>query len=146
MRLQLRRLARQLVLLWSTCALVLYFGSGIYSRQETPLGHNALLLTSHPDDECMFFGPTVLALPNMSALCLSTGNADGLGRLRANELLLSYQALGVPPGRVAYLDDPCVFANSALQDGMKTQWDPGYIAARVANHICASTIDTVRGS
>jgi hypothetical protein len=37
----------------------------------------ALVLTAHPDDEVMFFTPTVLALVdagwNVSALCLSTG-------------------------------------------------------------------------
>jgi hypothetical protein len=37
----------------------------------------ALILTAHPDDEVMFFTPTVLALVhagwNVSALCLSTG-------------------------------------------------------------------------
>jgi hypothetical protein len=37
----------------------------------------ALILTAHPDDEVMFFTPTVLALVdagwNVSALCLSSG-------------------------------------------------------------------------
>lgn len=39
---------------------------------------NALFVTSHPDDECMFFGPTILTLstkPECSVylLCLSRG-------------------------------------------------------------------------
>jgi hypothetical protein len=41
-------------------------------------GHT-LILTAHPDDECMFFAPTVLSLASsgckISALCLSTGNS-----------------------------------------------------------------------
>lgn len=38
---------------------------------------NVLILTAHPDDECMFFAPTVLALVEQGipvrALSLSTG-------------------------------------------------------------------------
>ena len=51
---------------------------------------SVLLVTSHPDDESMFFGPTIQAAKRMGAqvhiLCLSTGNADGLGEVRAKEL------------------------------------------------------------
>lgn len=39
---------------------------------------HTLILTAHPDDECMFFAPTVISLAsngcNISALCLSAGN------------------------------------------------------------------------
>lgn len=40
--------------------------------------NNVLILTAHPDDECMFFGPTITALKSItksrvSVLCLSTG-------------------------------------------------------------------------
>ena len=41
-------------------------------------------MTAHPDDECMFFGPTLchLADRNIQAkvLCLSTGNFYGKGK------------------------------------------------------------------
>lgn len=40
---------------------------------------NVLLLTAHPDDECMFFGPTLQALRHptrVHVLCLSTGKAE----------------------------------------------------------------------
>ena len=37
----------------------------------------ALLITAHPDDECMFFAPTIIRLVELNAtvrlLCLSTG-------------------------------------------------------------------------
>jgi len=88
----------------------------------------ALLLTAHPDDEAMFFAPTVLALtkpppvaqtppanefeeviigerpPELFSLCLSTGNADGLGKTRKQELFASLEVLGVPSDRSYVLD------------------------------------------
>jgi N-acetylglucosaminylphosphatidylinositol deacetylase len=71
---------------------------------------NILLLTAHPDDECMFFAPTILALvalgqkissdgtntgSSLYSLCLSAGNADGLGATRKYELESSLDVLGV---------------------------------------------------
>lgn len=106
-----RLVARQVAILAAVCAIVVYLCAGVHSNAgNTPLGKHALLLTAHPDDECMFFAPTVLAHPNISALCLSTGNADGLGGIRAKELTRSYSALGVPPEHVFHVDDPCVHA------------------------------------
>lgn len=84
----------------------------------------ALILTAHPDDECMFFSPTILSLVkqnvHVKALCLSSGmlsclyrgvnmrltymhsfllaspgNATGLGDIRSQELTSSYRVLGV---------------------------------------------------
>ena len=71
-----------------------------------------LLLTAHPDDECMFFGPTILALTaaevnhTVYSLCLSSGDADGLGDVRKKELGASLDVLGVDRGRRAVLDEP----------------------------------------
>lgn len=79
-----------------------------------------LVLTAHPDDEAMFFAPAILALTQAGvsvwAMCLSTGNADGLGATRTQELLESYEMLGVPRDRVMSIDD------ERLQDGMQTAW------------------------
>lgn len=41
--------------------------------------HRVLLITAHPDDECMFFGPSVQKLSKMKdielyLMCLSIGN------------------------------------------------------------------------
>ena len=73
---------------------------------------NVLLLTAHPDDECMFFSPTILALlaaeppPNLYSLCLSVGNADGLGVTRREELGRSLDVLGIEAGRRWVVDRP----------------------------------------
>lgn len=62
---------------------------------------NLLLITAHPDDEAMFFAPTILRLASRREIislfhvCLSNGNADGLGELRKAELGHSLDILGV---------------------------------------------------
>jgi N-acetylglucosaminylphosphatidylinositol deacetylase len=46
-----------------------------------------LLLIAHPDDESMFFAPTLLNVRgSLEILCLSNGNFDGLGKRREEEL------------------------------------------------------------
>lgn len=70
-----------------------------------------LLLTAHPDDECMFFAPTLLALRDrvsveVFSLCLSVGNADGLGQTRRHELSRSLDVLGVDASRRWVVDVP----------------------------------------
>jgi N-acetylglucosaminylphosphatidylinositol deacetylase len=87
-----------------------------------------LLLTAHPDDETFFFGPTVTSLipsyavpvsasprantldsvtptfPQVYSLCLSVGNADGLGDIRRRELEESLDVLGVAEDKRWVLD------------------------------------------
>ncbi|XP_042612560.1 N-acetylglucosaminyl-phosphatidylinositol de-N-acetylase-like [Cyprinus carpio] len=69
----------------------------------------ALLVTAHPDDECMFFAPTVLKLVESHAalylLCLSTGNYNNQGLQRKRELLDSCAVLGIPSDHVTIIDD-----------------------------------------
>lgn len=79
-----------------------------------------LLLTAHPDDECMFFAPTITALtspsadtatenaaaPELFSLCLSVGDADGLGNIRKEELAHSLDVLGVSQLRRWFVDSP----------------------------------------
>ena len=90
----------------------------------------ALLVTAHPDDEAMFFAPTLLALARVgvpvTVLCLSTGDADGLGRVRSKELERACEVLNVPRSRVELLDDP------DLRDGFRSVWPAERVAAAVA--------------
>jgi N-acetylglucosaminylphosphatidylinositol deacetylase len=48
-------------------------------RKEIKTAKRVLLVTCHPDDECMFFGPTVLSMTKNPAvslfvLCMSSGD------------------------------------------------------------------------
>mmetsp|Transcript_4729 Transcript_4729/g.6371 ORF Transcript_4729/g.6371 Transcript_4729/m.6371 type:complete len:148 (+) Transcript_4729:323-766(+) len=66
-----------------------------------------LLVIAHPDDESMFFGPTLLALAGMQAevsvLCLSTGNFEGKGKQRSLELKAACRLFNVPPRHACQL-------------------------------------------
>ncbi|KAH7041353.1 putative deacetylase LmbE-like domain-containing protein [Microdochium trichocladiopsis] len=88
------------------------------------------LLIAHPDDEAMFFAPTVLALTrpetgnHVKILCLSTGDADGLGETRKKELVKSGLLLGLrDESDVFVIDDPNNFP-----DSMTTTWNADAIA------------------
>ncbi|CAH9108363.1 unnamed protein product [Cuscuta europaea] len=58
-----------------------------------------LLVIAHPDDESMFFTPTINYLMSkghdLRILCISTGNADGLGNTRKQELYWAATTLNV---------------------------------------------------
>ncbi|KAI8642798.1 putative deacetylase LmbE-like domain-containing protein [Parasitella parasitica] len=101
-----------------------------------------LILTAHPDDECMFFGPTITCLRTLTksrihVLCLSIGNADGLGVIRKKELVKSCQTFGIPASHVKSLDLP------ELSDGMKSQWDINVITQVVKDYVTKHKIDTI---
>ncbi|XP_019194812.1 PREDICTED: probable N-acetylglucosaminyl-phosphatidylinositol de-N-acetylase [Ipomoea nil] len=63
------------------------------------LKRNVLLVIAHPDDESMFFAPTINYLTSkghtVHILCMSTGNADGMGDTRKQELYLAAATLKV---------------------------------------------------
>ena len=44
---------------------------------QFPMGQNVLLVIAHPDDECMFFGPTIQTLNvlgnTINILCMTSG-------------------------------------------------------------------------
>ncbi|VDP72109.1 unnamed protein product [Echinostoma caproni] len=75
-----------------------------------------LLVTAHPDDEAMFFAPILLRLKDSGAtvdlLCLSTGDFEGLGDVRVDELTDCAERLGLREVRVIssnqFPDDPRV--------------------------------------
>jgi N-acetylglucosaminylphosphatidylinositol deacetylase len=83
------------------------------SSSFLPTPARILLVTAHPDDESFFFAPTLLSLltrpPLVFSLCLSIGDADGLGAIRKDELASSLDVLGVDESRRWVVDSPCVF-------------------------------------
>ncbi|XP_075710495.1 N-acetylglucosaminyl-phosphatidylinositol de-N-acetylase isoform X1 [Rhinoderma darwinii] len=100
-----------------------------------------LLLIAHPDDECMFFAPTILGLLQgqrpLSALCCSTGNYYNQGETRKKELIKSCAALGIDPLNVTLID------HSDLPDSPTVKWDEHLLSSLVLNHIQEKNIDLV---
>eukprot|EP00250_Pteridium_aquilinum_P006158 c16131_g1_i1 orf=205-996(+) len=103
---------------------------------------NALLVIAHPDDESMFFAPTLLSLASLGCyhvriLCLSNGNAEGLGAIRKQEMLSACSFLKVPMEDVDVLDDP------VLQDGHKKIWSQELISQILSRTVTKHNIDMI---
>ncbi|KAJ5568445.1 N-acetylglucosaminyl-phosphatidylinositol de-N-acetylase [Penicillium hetheringtonii] len=106
------------------------------------------LLIAHPDDEAMFFAPTVLALTrpelgnHLKILCLSTGDADGLGNIRKEELKKSALSLGVrDEADVFVVDDPTRF-----QDSMSKVWAETDVSSLLASAFAPELAATLNGT
>jgi N-acetylglucosaminylphosphatidylinositol deacetylase len=103
-------------------------------------GDAVLLVVAHPDDETMFFAPSILALSRMlqvHLLCLSTGDFDGLGATRAAELPHACEILGLPKERVAVLDV------AQLRDGPANEWASDAVARHVRAYLQQHSIQRV---
>lgn len=99
-----------------------------------------LLVIAHPDDECMFFGPTLAQLQKQQIttyiLCLCNGNDQNMGSVRELELVQSAHVLGIPALRVQCLNV------MELQDGMKNRWDKRVISKYIED--CKFNFDSVK--
>ncbi|KAI1409520.1 LmbE-like protein [Hypoxylon sp. FL1857] len=111
---------------------LLYIYTASVAQMRLPMlrGKRICLLIAHPDDEAMFFAPTVLALTcpengnHVKILCLSSGNADGLGETRKKELVKSGLLLGLRSE-----DDVLVMDSPDFPDSMTTTWDATKISS-----------------
>ncbi|TLS31474.1 hypothetical protein PpBr36_03395 [Pyricularia pennisetigena] len=141
-------LAAGLLVLLAPC-LYIYTASVAATRFPTLRNKRICLLIAHPDDEAMFFAPTVLALTrpetgnHVKILCLSSGNADGLGETRKKELVKSGMLLGLRNE-----DDVFVIESDAFQDSMTATWDATAISnlltsAFVPNPAAGAMIDVL---
>jgi N-acetylglucosaminylphosphatidylinositol deacetylase len=99
-----------------------------------------LLLIAHPDDEAMFFAPTLLSLTrpelenHIKILCLSSGNADGLGETRKKELVKSAMILGLRSEH-----DILVIEDANFPDSMTTTW-PSRLISNLLTSVLAPNI------
>lgn len=111
-------------------ALALVLTSKSYPLPPELKNKSILLLIAHPDDEAMFFGPSILSLSSsknrnhIKILCLSTGNATGQGEVRREELLNSARQLGVNAQ-----DDVQIVEDSRFQDGQHIHWKSTDVAS-----------------
>ncbi|XP_037228628.1 N-acetylglucosaminyl-phosphatidylinositol de-N-acetylase isoform X3 [Falco rusticolus] len=84
-------------------------------------GVRALLVTAHPDDEAMFFAPTVLGLGRAggraAVLCCSAGNYYNQGEIRKKELEQSCFLLGIPASDVTIIDHRNLHSERRLPEG-----------------------------
>ncbi|KAH0844402.1 hypothetical protein AYO21_00871 [Fonsecaea monophora] len=93
-----------------------------------------ILLIAHPDDESMFFSPALQALTHPSLqnhlkiLCMSTGNSEGLGATRKQELEKAATTLGL-----RRKEDVFVLEDERFKDGMKEEWKSEDIALVLAS-------------
>ena len=88
---------------------------------------SVLLIIAHPDDEIMFWTPTIKSLIAnnipMKILCLSNGNYDGLGELREKEFDNVSRALNFPDNQILNIPE--------LQDNIKQKWEPKIVSEQI---------------
>ena len=92
---------------------------------------NVALITAHPDDESVFFSPTILELQKKGVIffliTVTYGDYDGLGVDRIEELFNSCNELGLNPQRIIFLNNKNYFEHpskrwkniSALANNLK---------------------------
>lgn len=101
-------------------SLYLYTVAVVSTRLPTLRNKRICLLIAHPDDEAMFFAPTVLALTrpetgnHVKILCLSSGNAAGLGDTRKRELVKSGLVLGLRKSDDVFVVDKPEYVHTLL--------------------------------
>ncbi|XP_037950036.1 N-acetylglucosaminyl-phosphatidylinositol de-N-acetylase [Teleopsis dalmanni] len=100
-----------------------------------------LFVTSHPDDECMFFGPLIYTLTQRDVqvhiLCLSNGNYENKSHLRRQELWSSCAYLGIPSSNIMLLNA------THLPDDPYVEWQTESVAKYILNMVESLDIDAV---
>jgi len=104
--------------------------------------YRLLLIVAHPDDECLFFSPSLRVLQkqyhvHLSLLVFSRGNHVGLGDIRARELLGSCRILNIPKERCLSLDLP------NIQDNPKVWWPEKQLIPIINEYINKWSIDVL---
>ncbi|GAM24540.1 hypothetical protein SAMD00019534_077150, partial [Acytostelium subglobosum LB1] len=109
--------------------------------QQGVKNRRILLAIAHPDDECMFFAPTIQSYVNNNdsvyVLCLSNGNAEGLGKIREKELTESCKVMGINGSNVRVVND------DRMPDGMKQVWPQQVVKQHIQSLINEWNIDHI---
>ena len=92
---------------------------------------DVLILTAHPDDEVMFFAPTIKFLKKCKCevriLCLSNGNYDKIGDIRETEFKDVCKNLKI--------EDAVMINDENLQDDFKKKWDQELICKKIEEYM-----------
>lgn len=109
-------------------------------RRSLPKSRRALLIVAHPDDETMFFAPTLHGLRLSGSaiymLCISTGNSGGIGVKRKYELAKAFAIHGLS------LDNLTILDYEKFQDGF-VRWSKEELARVVLRYMQVLDVDTV---
>jgi len=97
---------------------------------------------AHPDDECLFFGPSILNAwgdrrVGRALLVLSSGDYDGLGEVRRKEVKESCDTLGVSTDRCVVLE------HRDLQDNPKKWWSEAVVEGMLKRYVDSWHIDLI---
>nr|XP_002162673.3 N-acetylglucosaminyl-phosphatidylinositol de-N-acetylase [Hydra vulgaris]XP_012562871.2 N-acetylglucosaminyl-phosphatidylinositol de-N-acetylase [Hydra vulgaris] len=81
---------------------------------------NVALVIAHPDDEVIFFSPTILQLKKqphikLYVVCVTEGNFYGLGPTRKKELYSSCNELGLESEEVLFVNDDNFYDNPSIR-------------------------------
>lgn len=100
-----------------------------------------LFVTAHPDDECMFFAPTIqhfLARGiKVYLLCLSVGDFYGNGSTRVMELKSSAAVLGIN------LENLFIVNKTGMPDHPHVEWDMRLIAELIIEKVVGLHINGI---
>ncbi|XP_037038377.1 N-acetylglucosaminyl-phosphatidylinositol de-N-acetylase [Bradysia coprophila] len=94
-----------------------------------------LIVTAHPDDECMFFGPTILSLTQrrepctVYLLCLSNGNFEQLGNIRKHELYDATRVLRLKDEHITLMN------STLLADDPNLNWKTELVAKQIRKEV-----------
>ncbi len=104
---------------------------------------NVCLVTAHPDDECMFFGPILRRLiPNENSifiLCMTNGNYEGLGKLRSKELELSCLNMSNNEAKISVE----IIDEQELPDHPRLEWNKNKCASVIQKFVEKNSIDII---
>lgn len=86
-----------------------------------------LIITAHPDDEVMFYSPMIKYLNELNCkikiLCLSTGNYDGIGKIREEEFRTVSKELR--------MEDNVIIDHKDLQDHYSQKWNEKAVSEEI---------------
>ena len=83
-----------------------------FSVDRLPEGVSRVaLVIAHPDDEVMFFAPSLIKImkeigrENFYLVCITSGNRYDVGDIREKELIRSGHTMGIPRKNIVQVND-----------------------------------------